>query len=127
MPSSKEDQRKAIIDEDVKYVLEELWGNDPDDVFYEVFKWESKTGGVDDILALSKKDILELSHRGNSTSTTIHLSKVGASKVRMLLFCLNHLHEQGLCPDDGSFRFTSITFEDHETFRKHPVNKTRAS
>ena len=45
----------------------------------------------------------------------------------MLLFLQNHLQDQGLYPDDGSFRFTSITFEDCEIFRTHPDNKTRAS
>ena len=126
-PSLTRAERKAIIDEDAKHVLEELWGYEPDDVFYKVFKRESKTGGVDDILALSKKDILELSCRDDSTSTAIHASKLDAGRIRMLLFYQNHLHEQGLHPDDGSFRFTSITFEDCKIFRTHPDNKTRAS
>ena len=111
-------ERKAIIDEDVKHVLEELWGYEPEDAFYKVFKRESKTGGVEDILALSKKDILELSCRDDKTSTAIHLSQADASKVRMLLFYQNYLQEQGLFPDDGSFRCTSITLEDCEIFRK---------
>ena len=34
---------------------------------------------------------------------------------------------QGLFPDDGSFRCTSITLQDHEIFTKDPDNKTRAS
>ena len=96
-------------------------------MFYKVFKQESKTGGVDDILALPKKDILELSCRDDSTSTAINASQLDASRVRMLLFLQNHLQDQGLYPDDGSFRFTSITFEECEIFRKHPDNKTRAS
>ena len=66
-------ESKAKIDEDVKYVLEALWEYEPEDAFYEVFKRETKTGGVEDILALSKKDILELSCRDDSTSTAIHL------------------------------------------------------
>ena len=90
-PSLTRAERKAIIDEDVKHVLEELWGYEPDDVFYKVFKRESKTGGVDDILALSKKDILELFCRDDSTSTAIHLSQLDASKVRMLLFYQRYL------------------------------------
>ena len=126
-PQLSKAQRKAMIEEDVKHVLEELWSYEPEDVFYKVFKREAKTGGVDNVLALPKKDILELSYRDNATSTAIHLSLLDASKIRMLLFYQNHLHEQGLCPDDGSFRHTSITFEDYETFRKHPDNKTRAS
>ena len=83
---------------------------EPDDVFYKVLKRESKTGGVDYILASSKKHILELSCRDDSDSTAIHLSQADASKVRMLLFYQNHLQEQGLFPDDGSFRCTSISF-----------------
>ena len=43
-PSLTRAERKAIIDEDVKHVLEELWNYKPDDVFYKVFKRESKTG-----------------------------------------------------------------------------------
>ena len=45
----------------------------------------------------------------------------------MLLFYQNYLQEQGLFPDDGSFRHISISFEDCEIFRKDPDNKTRAS
>ena len=60
-PSLTRAERKAIIDEDAKHVLEELLDYEPDDVFYKIFKRESKIGGVDDILALPKKDILELS------------------------------------------------------------------
>ena len=69
--------------------LEELWFYEPEDASYKVFKRESKTGGVEDILALSKKDILKLSYRDDSTSTDIHLSPVDASRVKMLLFCKN--------------------------------------
>ena len=104
-PSLTRAERKAIIDEDVKHVLEELWAYEPEDVFYKVFKRELKTGGVEDILALSKKDILDLSCRDDTTSTPtpVHLSQADASKVRMLKFYQNYLHEQGLYPDDGSF------------------------
>ena len=76
--------RKAIIDEDAEHVLYELWGYEPEDAPYKVFKRESKTGGVEDILALSKKDILELSCRDDSTSTDIHLSVADAVQVKML-------------------------------------------
>ena len=96
-------------------------------MFYKVFKRESKSRGVNDILALSKKDTLELSQRDDSTSTGIHLSQVDASKVRILLFYQNYPQEQGLFPNDGSFRCTSISFEDCEIFRKDPDNKTKAS
>ena len=54
-PSLSRAQRKAIIKEDVKHVLEELWGYEPDGIFYKVFEREAKTRGVDDILALPKK------------------------------------------------------------------------
>ena len=124
-PQLSRAQRKAMIEEDVKHVLEELWDYEPEDVFYKIFKREAKTGGVDDVLALPKKNILELSYRDNATSTAIHPSLLDASRIRMFLFYLNHLHEQGLYPDDGSFRYTSITFEDYETFRKHPDNMIR--
>ena len=43
-PSLTRAERKAIIDEDAKHVLEKLWGYEPDDVFYKIFKRESKTG-----------------------------------------------------------------------------------
>ena len=108
-------------------MLEELWGYEPEDAFCKIFKRESKTRGVEDILALSKKDILELSHRDNSTSQPIHSTMVDASKVRMLHFYHNYLHEYELFPEDGSFRFTSISLEDCEIFRKHPDQTTRAS
>ena len=36
------------------------------------------------------------------------------------------MHDQGLYPDDNSFRFTSISYEEYETFRKHR-NNTLAS
>ena len=86
-----------------------------------------RLGGVENILALSKKDILELSYRDDSTSAAIHLSPVDASKVKMLLSCKNYAQEQGLFPDDGSFRCTSISLEDCEIFRKDPDHTTRAS
>ena len=37
-PSLTRAERKVIIDEDAKHVLEELWNYEPDDVFYKVFK-----------------------------------------------------------------------------------------
>ena len=109
-------ERKAIIDEDAKHALEELWGYEPEDSFYKIFKRESKTAGVEDNLALSKKEILELSHRDDSTGQPIHSSQADASKIKMLLFFKNYLQEQGIFPDDGSFRCTSISLKDHQIF-----------
>ena len=118
-------ERKAIIDEDAEYALEEIWGYEPEDAFYKVFKRESKTGGVEDILALSKKDILDLSYRDDSTGATIHLSVADAVQVKMLRFCANYLQEQGLFPDDGSFRCTSISYQDCQIFAQDPDNINR--
>ena len=55
------------------------------------------------------------------------MSQADAGKVRTLLFYQNYLKEQGLFPDDGSFRCTSISLQDCKIFRQEPDNKTRAS
>ena len=54
------------------------------------------------------------------------MSRAEAGKIRTLRFYFKNLHDQGSCPHDISFRFTSVSFEECETFRKH-LNKTLAS
>ena len=100
-------QRKFIIKEDAKHVLEELWGYHPEDIFYKIFERETKCRGVYDILVLSAEDILHL----------FHASRDEADKISTLRFYLKNLLDQGWFPDDNSFRFTSVSFEEHETFR----------
>ena len=54
-------QIKAYIKEDIKHVLEELLGVEPEDVPYKIFSKEARLG-IDYVLALSKEDLCKLSY-----------------------------------------------------------------
>lgn len=109
----------------MKHVLEELLSYGPEESFYKIFEREAKHERVDNILVLCTEDILQQSHRDDSNNV-IHVSRSEAGKIIILRFYLKNLHTQGSYSDDISFRFTSISFEEHETFRKH-CDKTLAS
>ena len=53
------------------------------------------------------------------------MSQLDASRVRMLPFLQNHLQDQGLFSDDGSFCHTSISYQDCQIFAQDPDNTNR--
>lgn len=91
-----------MIKEDAKHALEELWGYDPEDSFYKIFKREAKNEGVYVILGLSKEDIYQLSCRDDSNKV-VYTNRAEAGAIRTLWFCIKNSHNQGLYPDGISF------------------------
>ena len=78
------DQKKAAISEDIKNVLEELRGLEVYDIPHKIFTREANKGGAQEVLTLTKDDIIVLSWRDNIGDLT-HLSKVDTGRIRILL------------------------------------------
>ena len=115
-----------MFKEDIDYVLEELWGYGPEEIFYKIFERETKIGGVDDIFHLTKEDILKLPCRDDATSDAGHVTHSEAGEVRTLQSYRKYLDDQGLTPDITSFCFTSISYEECKNFRRN-FNNTLAN
>ena len=81
---------QAKIAKDAKHIIEELWGMEPTDTLWEIFKRETKKS-VDDILTLQKDNILKLSFK-NDNSSVKHLGSLDAGLMRMLMHCKTDLH-----------------------------------
>ena len=89
---------------------------------YEIFTRESQKV-LDDVMFLSKEELCEL-WRNTEDGNAAHLASETAGITWMLLQCKRHLLEKDLCPEDGSFRFTSITMDDYDMLRAHTYNLT---
>ena len=113
-------QIKDAIKEDIKHVIEELWGVEPEDIPYKIFTREVKLG-IDDCLALPKEELHKILCRIES-GDAVHLNSVDTSRIRTLLYYKINLSDQGFHPDYGSFRFVSIAPHNHNVFRTHPDN-----
>ena len=85
-PSFTRAERKAMIEEDANCILEELWGYEPEDAFYKIFKRDTKVGGIKIVLGSSKKEILDFSCRDDATNTPtpIHATHADAMNVKWL-------------------------------------------
>ena len=118
---SNRKKRKAENQEDIKHLIEEVCGFYPDENFYKIFARESRLG-LDDVLVMSKEELHELSHK-TKDCVAVHLTLVYAYRIRILLHCKMNLLEKYLCPDDGSFLFSSITMNDHDMLTAHPERK----
>ena len=103
--------RNAALKEDVKYLLEELWGIEEDDMFYKIFTKDAKRG-AHKFINFTKDELKDLSYREDDGSVHhIQLHEVG--DVHMLLRYLSHLKARDLLPKDKeSFRFNSISRRD---------------
>ena len=111
-------KNKASIAEDINHIFEELWGVEEDDIPHKIFTRKANKQRVDDVLTLTKYDVLTLSWRDDSGNVAI-LRKVDAGRVRMLLHFKIILSDKGSHPIDGSFRHTSVTTDDHDAFKEN--------
>ena len=88
-------QRKAVIAECIKHVLEELWEVEEDDVPHKIFTRESNKGRVDHMYPLAKYNLLTLSWQDDSGDVA-HLSMVDEVRIIMILHFKTSLSHKGL-------------------------------
>ena len=70
---------------------------------------------------MSKDESCMLSYRGES-GDDMHLSPTDVCVITFILSYQNHLGDQSLFPDYGSFTHVSISLNDLNSFRTHPDN-----
>ena len=63
----------------------------------------------------------------DDSSNVTHLIKLHTGRIRMLLRYENILSDQRLHPADGLFRYTSVSADEHDSFRVHPDDLTMLS
>ena len=98
MKTAKKD---AAIKEGIKHVLEEIWRLIPEETPYKIFSREDRLG-MYEVFFLSKEEMCDLSYK-TEDSNTVHLTKVDAGRIRMLLHHKRNLIEQDSYPDGVSF------------------------
>ena len=76
-------QIKAAIKEDIKHVIDKLYGVEPQDVPHEILNREAKLV-INDVLVLSKEDESKISYRDES-SDDVHITSVDTGRIRILL------------------------------------------
>ena len=76
-------KKKAEIKEEMKHVLEELWGLTLEEEPYEIFAREARLG-TDNCIVLSKEEMHDLSHK-TEDGDSVHLISVDTGRIRMLL------------------------------------------
>ena len=94
-------QTKADIKEDVKHVLEELCGLEPEYIPCKIFAREAKNGTYE-ILSKPKDELCNLFYRVES-SDAAHLSPKDACRITLIFYYQKHLACQRLHHDDRSF------------------------
>ena len=104
-------RRKAVLKEDVRHLLEELWDIEEDDMFYKFFTRYTNRG-MQQFINCSKDELQDLSYREDDGSIH-HLQLHEVGDARMLFHCLSHLKARDLLPEDKeSFRFNFISRRD---------------
>ena len=110
-------QMKASIKEQTKHVPEDSRGLELEEILCQIFSREGKNG-THDVLSTPNDELCKLSYRDESGDAA-HLSPTDSGRIILLLHYQKCLVDQGLHPDDGSFRHVSITLHDFNAFRTH--------
>ena len=115
--TSRENRRKAN-EEDVKYVLEELWDYQPDAIFHKIVYREAKRG-IGTFFYLTRDELLRLTWKeGNGTIHPIAPNE--ACKIIMLLNYERRMKEGEKVPSFVEFRHTSIAQNSWNRLTNYP-------
>ena len=108
---SKRENRKAETQEDIKYLLEEVWNFDPEGTFYKIFSKQDRNGSQDAV-DLSKEELKDFTWRGNNVKISkLEPNEVG--KFRGLKNCNAFREAKGDFPSDPrDLRHNNVIIED---------------
>ena len=110
----------AALKEDIKHVLEELWGIEEEEPFYKIFtKRCIGAKSVHYVAASDKAELEKLTHEDEEG--IFYLEDYEINKMRMLLHYRSHLVATGKFPEDAdSFRCNTMPKKDYRSFANHP-------
>ena len=83
MYAIKRATKEAAIHEDIKHVLDDVWGLPPEETSCEILAKESCLG-VDYVLVISQEELHDISCKTEGNDA-VHLALVDAGKIRILI------------------------------------------
>ena len=115
MADATRSNKNKALKEDVKHLLEDLWGAEKEDALHKIFTGESRRD-IQKVFCYSMDDLEDLSCVDND-GTVLRLADHETMCVLTLTRYLAQMQAFGFFPTDvTTFRFNSIIFEDYENF-----------